>query len=267
MEKMRIIKAELLKTFRQSFFSNYMIFFNLAFPFGLGLTFYFIYLPFDQNTINIEGFEILIVNFTLSGQIVYMLFINMLLIGVFFSQERLQGTLEAIFLTPCNKVALLLGGSLAGLINYIWFILGIIFIMFILHIKTKIVSYTAVMLSIILVVICTVVVGMMIQAFFIASRRGSIWATLLQEPMIFVSGIVFPVHYAPLFIQIIASAVPLSYSVLILRLSIFAGATFSDLSSTFFFLIVLFFIYLGLTIFVIRLVNNKLRKEGSIQLF
>lgn len=265
---LRTIKAELLKNIRHSFFTNFMLFFNLILPFGLGLTYYFIYLPFQNHEVlNVQGFKMPLLDFTLAGQIIYLLFVNMILIGSYFSEERFQGTLEAIFLTPCNRFALLLGGSLAGLVNYIWFILGLLCVIVVLHIKPKICSFPAVFLSIVLAVLTTIVVGMLFQLFFVSSRRGSLWGTVLQEPVIFVSGIVFPLQYAPRFIQMIASAVPLSYSVLAFRASVFAGATVSQLSNIFIFLTGVSILYLVITVYLMRLVDVKLREEGSLQLF
>ena len=263
----RTVKAELLKDFRQSFFSNYMIIINIILPLGLGLTYYFIYLPFPHEIVHVQGFDLSLVNFTLSGQMIYLLFINMLSIGGYFNRERFQGTLETIFLTPCNRVALLLGGSVAGLLNYCWFLLGVGCVFFILHIEVHITSLPAVFLSVGLIVLSTIIIGMLFQAFFIASRRGNILSNFLQEPVIFVSGIVFPLQYAPRFIRLAACAVPLTYSVLSLRASVFAGATVHELSHIF---LLLFFVsvgYLLLTWYFIRLIDIKLRKEGTIQLF
>lgn len=236
-------------------------------PFGLGLTYYFIYLPFPHDILNVQGFKMPLLDFTLAGQIIYLLFVNMILIGSYFTEERFQGTLETIFLTPCNRFALLLGGSLAGLVNYIWFILGLTSVVFILRIKPHIHSFPAVFLSIGLTVLSTVVMGMLFQVFFVSSRRGNMWATVLQEPVIFVTGIVFPLQYAPRFIQMLACAIPLTYSVLAFRASVFAGATIPQLSNVFIILAGLTILYLVITMYFMRLVDVKLRKEGTLQLF
>jgi ABC-type transport system involved in cytochrome c biogenesis permease component len=111
----------------------------------------------------------------------------MIVIGGYFNRERLQGTLETIFLTPCNRAAVLLGGSLAGLANYIWFILGVTSVVLVLRIRPQITSYPAVLISLALAVSSTVVIGMLFQSFFVASRRGHVLANFLQEPMLFVS--------------------------------------------------------------------------------
>ena len=264
---LRTARAELLKNIRQSFFTNYMLIFNLMLPFGVGLTYYFIYLPFPHEILNVQGFELSLINFTLAGQIIYLLFINVMLIGVAFTQERLQGTLETIFLTPCNRFAVLLGGSLAGVVNYFWFILGMISVSFILQVKPHITSVYAVIISVILTLVSTVVVGMVLQAFFVSSRRGSMWATALQEPMLFVSGIVFPLQYAPRFVQTLALAVPLSFSVLALRASVFAGATVHDLGTVFIFLVCVSLLYCVLTMYCMKLIDVRLRREGTLQLF
>ncbi|MBU7017989.1 MAG: ABC transporter permease [Theionarchaea archaeon] len=264
---LRTIKAELFKEFRHSFFTNFMLFFNLVLPFGLGITYYFIYLPFDHDIINVQGFKMPLLDFTLAGQVIYLLFVNMILIGSYFSEERLQGTLEVIFLTPCNRLALLLGGSIAGLINYFWFALGLTLVVFILDIELRIRSLPAVILSISLAICSTIIIGMLFQILFVSSRRGGLWATVLQEPVIFVSGIVFPLQYAPRLIQLLGAAIPLSYSVLAFRASVFSGATVSQLSSIFIPLAALSLFYLIVTAYAVQLVDTRLRKEGTIQLY
>lgn len=264
---LRTARAELLKDFRQIFFTNYMLFFNLVLPFGFGTTYYFIYLPFPHDILNVQGFELSLLNFTVTGQVIYLLFVNMIVIGGYFNRERLQGTLETIFLTPCNRVAILLGGSLAGLVNYIWFILGIMSAAVVLRIRPQITSYPAVILSLGLAILSTVVIGMLFQSFFVASRRGHVLANFLQEPMLFVSGIVFPLQYAPRLIQIISSAVPLTYSVLALRASVFAGASVHDLLNVFIFLTGLILFYAVMMMYFIRLIDVQLRRDGTLQLF
>ncbi len=261
------MRAELVKDFRYSFFTNFMLFFNVVLPFGLGLTYYFIYLPFPHDILDVQGFKMPLLDFTLAGQIIYLLFVNMILIGSYFAEERFQGTLETIFLTPCNRFALLLGGSLAGLVNYLWFILGLTSVIFFLDINPHIHSFSAVFLSITLTVFSTLVIGVLFQVFFISSRRGTMWGTVLQEPVVFVSGIVFPLQYAPRFIQLLASAVPLSYSVLAFRASVFAGASLYELSHIFIFLAGLSVLYVIVTVYLMQVVDVKLRKEGELQLF
>jgi len=267
LETLRTIKAELLKNFKHSFFTNFMLFFNLMLPFGLGLTYYFIYLPFPHEILNVQGFKMPLLDFTVAGQIIYLLFVNMILIGSYFTEERFQGTLETIFLTPCNRFALLLGGSLAGLINYFWFILGLTSVVFFLDIEPKICSLSAVFLSLGLAVLSTIVMGMLFQVFFVSSRRGNMWATVFQEPVIFISGIVFPLQYAPRFIRMLAYGVPLSYSVLAFRASVFAAATVSQLSTIFILLGGLTISYSIATVYCMRSVDIKLRRDGTLQLF
>jgi hypothetical protein len=66
---------------------------------------------------------------------------------------------------------------------------------------------------------------------------------------------------------VVAAALPLSYSVLALRASVFAGATMADLEPTFLFLAGLILIYIVVTMYFIQIVDVRLRREGSLQLF
>jgi uncharacterized phage infection (PIP) family protein YhgE len=65
----------------------------------------------------------------------------------------------------------------------------------------------------------------------------------------------------------LACAIPLTYSVLAFRASVFAGATIPQLSNVFIILAGLTILYLVITMYFMRLVDVKLRKEGTLQLF
>ena len=101
-------------------------FWTLALPLGNGLYLYFLYLPFAVRSVSLElntsWYTLDLVGFTLIGQLLYTFFTMMLLSGSIFDREREQGTLEALLLSPANRLAVILGGALASAINYVWFV-------------------------------------------------------------------------------------------------------------------------------------------------
>ena len=117
----RVVLAEALKNLKVYFFSARTLLWALALPLGNGLYLYFLYLPFAAKSVNLQfsgaTYTMDLVGFTVIGQLLYSFFTMMLLAGASFDSERWQGTLEALLLSPANRVAILLGAALANAVN------------------------------------------------------------------------------------------------------------------------------------------------------
>src|SRR5215472_16560115 len=114
MSFLRVVKAEVRKYYAQQFVSYRTAFWFLILPFGNGLLYYSMYLPFTNHLIPFSWLghiaTVDIVGFTLVGQLLYTFFVGVALSGSAFDQERFQGTFEAMLLTPANRLAILVGG-------------------------------------------------------------------------------------------------------------------------------------------------------------
>ena len=212
----RVIFAEVKKHFRQYFFTARILFWTLILPFGNGLYLYFLYLPFARRSVVLEfnafNYTIDLVGFTLIGQLLYSFFTMMMLAGVTFEYEREQGTLEAVLLTPASRVAVLLGSALAGAFNYFWIIIGVMisWIGF-LHVNVVVNDFSALFLAVALSYLALAAIGISLQAFFIHSRRGGMYGTMLQEPVMFLSGLIFPLQSMPRALLFFSYLLPLTF--------------------------------------------------------
>jgi ABC-2 type transport system permease protein len=229
----RVVVAEINKDIRQFFFSARVLFWTFALPLGNGLYLYFLYLPFAARSVSIElnssWYTLDLVGFTLIGQLLYTFFTMMLLSGTVFDMERRQGTLEALLLSPANRLGIILGAALATACNYLWFLFGILlsWITF-LGVNIIINDFVALFASVVLSYLSIVALGMFLEAFFIYSRRGTMYATMLQEPTMFFSGLVFPLQAMPSTLLSISYLLPLTFGLLSMRLTLLGGALFFD---------------------------------------
>lgn len=231
----RVVSAEIKKNVKQFFFSGRTIFWTLLLPVGNGLYLYFLYLPFAARSVqlqfNTSWYTLDLVGFTLIGQLLYTFYTMMLLSGTVFDREREQGTLEALLLSPANRLAVVLGGALASAINYVWFLFGILlsWVVF-LGVQIIISDLFALIASIVLSYVSIVTLGMCLEAFFIHSRRGTMYATMLQEPIMFFSGLAFPLQAMPRTLLSISYLIPLTFGLLSLRLTLLGGASLLDVA-------------------------------------
>lgn len=231
----RVVGAEINKNIKQFFFSSRVLFWTLVLPLGNGLYLYFLYLPFAVKSVSLEfnssWYTLDLVGFTLIGQLLYTFFTMMLLSGTVFDRERRQGTLEALLLTPASRLAVILGAALATGFNYLWFIFGILlsWVAF-LSVNVIISDFLALFASVVLSYLSIVTLGMFLEAFFLHSRRGIMYATMLQEPIMFFSGLVFPLQAMPRTLLSISYLIPLTFGLLSVRLTLLGGASLFDVA-------------------------------------
>jgi len=231
----RVVVAEIKKNVKQYFFSSRVLFWALVLPFGNGIYLYFFYLPFAAKTVSLEfstsSFALDLVGFTLIGQLLYSFYTMMLLAGVSFDAERWQGTLEAVLLAPANRIAILLGVALSNAFNYMWLLVGALlsWIIF-LSVKVVVTDLLALVVSICFSYLSLVSVGMCLEAFSIYSKKTHMYATVLQEPIMFLSGLIFPLQSMPTVLLPLTYLLPLTFGLITVRLTLLGGASMVDVA-------------------------------------
>lgn len=231
----RVVVAEMRKNVKQFFFSRGTLFWALILPLGNGLYLYFLYFPFVTESVKVEfnasTFTLDLVGFTLIGQLLYSFLIMIMLAGAVFDLERQQGTLEALLLSPASRLAILLGGALARAVTYIWMLTVVSFSWIgFLQVKMIINDFLALLMSIVLSYLSLVALGMCLEAFFIHSRRGVMYGTMLQEPIMFFSGLIFPLQAMPKGLLIFSYLIPLTFGLISVRLTLLGGASMFDVA-------------------------------------
>ena len=264
--------AEINKNVKQFFFSARVLFWTLALPLGNGLYLYFLYLPFAVSSVSLEfnasWYTLDLVGFTLIGQLLYTFFTMMLLSGTVFDRERRQGTLEALLLSPANRLAVILGAALATAFNYVWFLFGILlsWVAF-LNVNIIISDFLALFASVVLSYLSVVTLGMCLEAFFIHSRRGIMYATMLQEPIMFFSGLVFPLQAMPRTLLSISYLIPLTFGLLSVRLTLLGGATLFDVAVPLLVLAFMALVFLILATWLIGYAERNAKAKATLTQF
>ena len=226
----RVVLAEAVKSLKIYFFSARTLFWALALPLGNGLYLYFLYLPFAAKSVSLQfsgsTYTIDLVGFTIIGQLLYSFFTMMILAGGSFDSERWQGTLEALLLSPANRVAILLGGALANAVNYMWMLVALVLSwVAVFRVNIFVTDPFALFLSLILSYLAIMALGTCMETVDIYSRLGSTIVGSFQEPMMFLSGQIFPLQSMPTFLLPFSYLLPLTFGLMAVRLALLGGAS------------------------------------------
>ena len=119
----RVVIAEAYKQHRNYFHSKVIYFTMLLWPVLLFLAAYYTYKPFrlEAATSHISYLtESNLITFILIGYVAQMFFRSFVQSAWFFSFERTNGTLELIYLSPANRLALIFGNAVSSLLQNIW---------------------------------------------------------------------------------------------------------------------------------------------------
>jgi ABC-2 type transport system permease protein len=268
----RVVKAEVRKYYVQQFVSYRTAFWFLILPFGNGLLYYSMYLPFTSGFVSLSWLgrnnSVDIVGFTLLGQLLFTFFVGVTLAGSAFDTERMQGTFEAMLLTPASRVAILVGGLATAAAQYLWLIIGIIPVfLFFFRLPIILVDPFALLLSLLLTYLSLVALGLCLEAYFIHTRRGILLGTLLQEPIALGAGVIVPSTSFPTFIALITYLIPLTLGLVSVRLTLLAGGMLSDVAVPLTILGVMTVVFLFLGRWLIARAEASAKANGTLGLF
>jgi len=141
------------------------------------------------------------------------------------SREKEQGTMDGLLVAPIPRQSVILGKIVAqttrGLIQG-FLILGLSMILFGVVIYGNPVTMLLVM---VLGVASFIGVGIIMTSLAPEQETAQMMTTLLQFPMMFLSGILFPINQLPVLVQYIGKAFPLYYAADALRKVVILNAS------------------------------------------
>lgn len=145
------------------------------------------------------------------------------------SREKELGTLDGILVAPIPRLCIILGKALSqttrGLLQG-----SIVLLLSIFLFGVKIYgSIPLVALLLFLGVFSFIGLGILISAIATEQETAMMIMMTLTFPMIFLSGVFFPIEQMPAFMQIISRILPLTYTIEALRKVIILGAGISSL--------------------------------------
>jgi ABC-2 type transport system permease protein len=185
-----------------------------------------------------------------------------------FYWEKETGTLEAYFVAPISRMAILLGMALGGMVNTVIravaiFVAGV----FLFHVPLAITEPWTAALLFLLTIIALYALGMLFASLFLLYGREA-WhtANLLQEPVYFLSGSYFPTSSLPFAVQLVASFIPLTFGLDAMRRVIIEGQGFVDIWFDIVALVIFILVLMPLARYALKFMENLSKKEGRLTL-
>lgn len=137
------------------------------------------------------------------------------------NRERYMGTLQLIYTSP-TSFGMIIFGKIVG--NTLLSMTSI----FISFITAKLISKEEIMIgnpgllivSIALAMISFSMVALCIGYLLMLSRKTSLYMNLLEIPIIMICGFAFPIEILPQWVQMISKAIPITWVVKLIRMSI-----------------------------------------------
>ena len=152
-------------------------------------------------------------------------------VGFAISREREQGTMDGLLVSPIPPTAVIAGKILSQTVRGMiqgFLILGLAMAVF----GVRIYGSPVVMVFVMLLGVASFVgVGIILTSIAPEQETAQMLVILLQFPMMFLSGIIFPISQLPVWMQWIGRAMPLYYAADALRKVIILNAGFNVIGS------------------------------------
>jgi ABC-2 type transport system permease protein len=100
----------------------------------------------------------------------------------------------------------------------------------VIHASVFVTDFWALSISLVLSYLAMIALGMCLETIYIYSRRGSILTAWFQEPVMFLSGQVFPLQSLPTFLLPLSYLLPLTFGLMAVRLTLLSGASMSSVA-------------------------------------
>ncbi len=168
------------------------------------------------------------------------------------SQEKEVGTLDGMMVAPINRLSIIIGKTLAqtarGLLQGV-IILVLASLLFGISIQGSIVLVFALLL---LGVFSFVGLGVVLTSFAKDQETAAMVMMTLMFPMMFLSGVFFPVQQMPWYMQDISKVLPLTYAADALRKVMVLGAGIPEITTELSVLIVFGVVMIGIAVPVFK---------------
>ncbi|MGI0085004.1 MAG: ABC transporter permease [Nitrososphaerales archaeon] len=146
------------------------------------------------------------------------------------SQDKWQGTLPSLIVTPANRMALLVGRAFFQvLMSTLIAVTGLIYAGLVFGVSFSSANFVGIAIAIVLTSLAMISFGLLISAIGLYMRTAMIVANIFLFLTLLVSGVNFPVSTLPLWLQPVSYAIPMTYGVEALRMAVSGGSLLSML--------------------------------------
>lgn len=149
------------------------------------------------------------------------------------SQDKWQGTLENLIVTPANRMALFIGrASFQIFMSAIITVAAFVYARYLFGISFANANYLSLGVAIVLTSVMMISFGLLISSIGLFMRTAMIVANIFLFLTMLVSGVNFPVSALPQWLQVVSWSIPMTYGVEAAREAI-AGSTVFSLGTVF----------------------------------
>ncbi len=173
------------------------------------------------------------------------------------SREKEQGTLDGILISPINRMAIIFGKALSQSIRGLVQGMMVLLLAYLLFGATIQGSILLVMLLLLLGIFSFVGLGILVSAIATEQETATQLLAMFQFPMLFLSGVFFPILMMPVVMQKIAHLIPLTYAITALRKVMVLGAGFGAVKNEFLILLIFGVITLGISVPIFKRIITK----------
>jgi ABC-2 type transport system permease protein len=179
--------------------------------------------------------------------------------------EQMQGTLEAILLTPTKASTILLSMGLWNLIFAtldlaIYITLGI----FLFKINFTQINMLSALTTLILTIISFSALGILSASFTLVFKRGNPVAWAINNLEGLLGGVYFPITVMPGWLQLLAKFFPITYAIRAIELAVYKGYSLARLSKEIGFLFFFSLLLLPLSLATFKYALKKSRRQASL---
>ncbi|MFC1487477.1 ABC transporter permease [Thermoproteota archaeon] len=149
-------------------------------------------------------------------------------LGVALARERESGTLDGILMSPISRTSIILGKTVSHSIRNL--LQGGVTIIIAVLLFGITIRGNPILIALILIIGTVSFLGFGIVATAVTKEQESAQLVLglIQFPMMFLSGVLFPIEQMPSFLQTVSKILPLTYAVEALRKVMILGAGIED---------------------------------------
>jgi ABC-2 type transport system permease protein len=187
--------------------------------------------------------------------------------GYAIEDERYEGTIAAVFLSPASRVALVAGHGLGGLIFLVPAVATVLLAGLITGARLNAQSIAAIAVSGLALLIASLATGYLLAAFFILSRRANLMANVVQHPGYLLSGFIIPREELPGWLYTLSELMPAAHAIDAFRAATLVSASLGEVLPTVGASLGLSALVAGIGALGIRRVEHAAKRTGQLELY
>jgi ABC-2 type transport system permease protein len=188
--------------------------------------------------------------------------------GMAIQRERWAGTFEMILLAPASRVAWITAESLFGLVDSGWTVfLSMVLAGMLFGVSFQVRDPLAVAVIIALTLAAMLALGLFFAGFYVLTRAAGPLSQAVSAPLGFLSGTQFPVAALPGAAQAVSYAIPVTYGLLGVRRTLLDGARLGDIAPDLLPLVVMAVLFTAAGIVLLRRMELRAKRSGSIHAY